>query len=156
MDVLVARRQRHDAPGGRRLGGDDAVGPRIGLVKPHEPDPEVDRIVPPEAAAAAGVKALTASDEHLRYAPADPEGNLSSLAPYLGNRRVAVAIQPARAELEGDNWVHAGAGGGAHPGRPGDPAPCRGPGAGVPRSRSAPAEPLPMAGPLSAAEPPVT
>jgi hypothetical protein len=72
--------------------------PFVGL-RDHEPDPEVDRIVPREAAAAAGVVALTASDDHVRFAVPHPGVNLSSLAPYLGNRRVELAIAP-RAELE--------------------------------------------------------
>ena len=72
--------------------------PFVGL-RDHEPDPDVDRIVPPEAAAAAGVVALTASADHVRFAVAHPSVNLSSLAPYLGNRRVELAIAP-RAELE--------------------------------------------------------
>ena len=72
--------------------------PFVGL-RDHEPDPEVDRIVPPEAAAAAGVVALTASADHVRFAVAHPSVNLTSLAPYLGNRRVELAIAP-RAELE--------------------------------------------------------
>jgi hypothetical protein len=72
--------------------------PFVGL-RDHEPDPEVDRIVPPEAAAAAGVVALAASDDHVRFAVAHPDVNLGSLAPYLGNRRVELAIAPS-AELE--------------------------------------------------------
>ena len=72
--------------------------PFVGL-RDHEPDPDVDRIVPPEAAAAAGVVALAASADHVRFAVAHPSVNLSSLAPYLGNRRVELAIAP-RAELE--------------------------------------------------------
>ena len=72
--------------------------PFVGL-RDHEPDPDVDRIVPPEAAAAAGVVALTASADHVRFAVAHPSVNLSSLAPYLGNRRVELAIAP-RGELE--------------------------------------------------------
>ena len=127
--------------------------PYVGL-RNHEPDPEVDRIVPPEAAAAAGVVALTASDEHVRFAAADPEVNLSSLAPYLGNRRVELAITP-RAELEAIV--------GATPAPAAEPPP-----AGqetllpveglepVAEEPLAPAEPLPVAGPLAAAEPPVT
>jgi nicotinate-nucleotide--dimethylbenzimidazole phosphoribosyltransferase len=72
--------------------------PFVGL-RDHEPDPDVDRIVPPEAAAAAGVVALAASADHVRFAVAHPSVNLSSLAPYLGNRRVELAIAP-RTELE--------------------------------------------------------
>ena len=72
--------------------------PFVGL-RDHEPDPGVDRIVPPEAAAAAGVVALAASDDHVRFAVAHPDVNLGSLAPYLGNRRVELAIAPS-AELE--------------------------------------------------------
>jgi hypothetical protein len=72
--------------------------PFVGL-RDHQRDPDVDRIVPPEAAAAAGVVALTASADHVRFAVAHPSVNLSSLAPYLGNRRVELAIAP-RAELE--------------------------------------------------------
>ena len=72
--------------------------PFVGL-RDHQSDPDVDRIVPPGAAAAAGVVALTASADHVRFAVAHPSVNLSSLAPYLGNRRVELAIAP-RAELE--------------------------------------------------------
>jgi hypothetical protein len=72
--------------------------PFVGL-RDHEPDPDVDRVVPPEAAAAAGVVALAASADHVRFAVAHPSVNLSSLAPYLGNRRVELAIAP-RSELE--------------------------------------------------------
>jgi hypothetical protein len=72
--------------------------PFVGL-RDHEPDPEVDRVVPAEAAAAAGVVALAASDDHVRFAVAHPDVNLGSLSPYLGNRRVELAIAPS-AELE--------------------------------------------------------
>jgi hypothetical protein len=72
--------------------------PFVGL-RDHEHDPELDDVVPPEAAAAAGVVALAASDDHVRLAVAHPSVNLGPLTPYLGDRRVELAIA-SRVELE--------------------------------------------------------
>jgi Type II secretion system (T2SS), protein E, N-terminal domain len=72
--------------------------PFVGL-RDHEHDPALDHVIPPEAAAAAGVVALAASDDHVRLAVAHPAVNLGALAPYLGDRRVELAIA-SRVELE--------------------------------------------------------
>ena len=72
--------------------------PYVGL-RDHEHDPELDQVIPREAAAAAGVVALAASEDHVRLAVAHPAVNLTALAPYLGDRRVELAIA-SRAELE--------------------------------------------------------
>ena len=72
--------------------------PFVGL-RDHEHDPALDDVVPPEAAATAGVLALAVSDEHVRLAVAHPSVNLSALEPYLGDRRVELAIA-SRVELE--------------------------------------------------------
>jgi hypothetical protein len=119
--------------------------PFVGL-RDHEPDPEVDRVVPPEAAAAAGVVALAASDDHVRFAVAHPDVNLGSLAPYLGNRRVELAIAPS-AELEAIV--------GAAPRPPAEPPPA-GQETLVPVTEDEPAaasEPLAAAEPAAGAEP---
>jgi hypothetical protein len=119
--------------------------PFVGL-RDHEPDPEVDRVVPPEAAAAAGVVALAASDDHVRFAVAHPDVNLGSLAPYLGNRRVELAIAPS-AELEAIV--------GAAPRPPAEPPPA-GQETLLPVTEDEPAaasEPLAAAEPAAGAEP---
>ena len=72
--------------------------PFVGL-RDHEHDPALDAVVPPDAAAAVGVVPLAASDEHVRLAVAHPAVDLSALAPYIGDRRVELAIAP-RVELE--------------------------------------------------------
>ena len=72
--------------------------PFVGL-RDHEHDPAIDDVVPPAAAAAAGVVALATTDDHVRLAVAHPSVDLSALEPYVGDRRVEVAIA-SRAELE--------------------------------------------------------
>ena len=72
--------------------------PFVGL-RDHEHDPALDDVVPPAAAAAAGVVALAATDDHVRLAVAHPSVNLGALEPYLGHRRVELAIA-SRVELE--------------------------------------------------------
>ena len=72
--------------------------PFVGL-RDHEHDPALDDVVPPAAAAAAGVVALAATDDHVRLAVAHPSVNLGALEPYLGDRRVELAIA-SRVELE--------------------------------------------------------
>jgi hypothetical protein len=70
----------------------------VGL-RDHEHDPELDHLVPPDAARTARVLPLTAADDHVRLAVADPEPDLAVLTPYLEGRRVELAIAP-REELE--------------------------------------------------------
>jgi Type II secretion system (T2SS), protein E, N-terminal domain len=72
--------------------------PFVGL-RDHEHDPELDNLVPPDAARFARVLPLTAADDHVRLAVADPEPDLAVLTPYLEGRRVELAIAP-RDELE--------------------------------------------------------
>jgi hypothetical protein len=72
--------------------------PFVGL-RDREHDPAIDDVVPPAAAAAAGVVALAATDDHVRLAVAHPSVDLSALEPYVGDRRVELAIA-SRAELE--------------------------------------------------------
>jgi hypothetical protein len=62
-------------------------------------DPDLDRFIPPDAARSARVVPLAADDDHVRIAAAGPEPDLASLEPYLGDRRVEIAIAPAD-ELE--------------------------------------------------------
>jgi Type II secretion system (T2SS), protein E, N-terminal domain len=62
-------------------------------------DPELDRVIPFDAARAARVVPLAADDEHVRIAAADPEPDLRALEPYVGDRRIELAIAP-RDELE--------------------------------------------------------
>jgi nicotinate-nucleotide--dimethylbenzimidazole phosphoribosyltransferase len=72
--------------------------PFVGL-RDHEHDPELDLVVPPDVARFARAIPLTAADDHVRLAVADPEPDLAALTPYLGDRRVELAIAP-RDELE--------------------------------------------------------
>jgi hypothetical protein len=65
--------------------------PFVGL-RDHEHDPELDRFIPPDAARAARVVVLSAGAGHLRLAVADPEADLTALTPYLGDRRVELAV----------------------------------------------------------------
>lgn len=62
-------------------------------------DPDLDRFIAPDAARSARVVPLAADDDHIRVAAAGPEPDLAPLEPYLGGRRVEVAIAPAD-ELE--------------------------------------------------------
>jgi MshEN domain len=72
--------------------------PYVGL-RDYEHDPELDQVVPPDAARFARAIPLAAADDHVRLAVADPEPDLAALTPYLGERRVELAIAP-RDELE--------------------------------------------------------
>jgi nicotinate-nucleotide--dimethylbenzimidazole phosphoribosyltransferase len=72
--------------------------PYVGL-RDHEPNPELDDLVPPNAARSARVLPLTAADDRIRLAVADPEADLAPLTPYLEGKRVELAIAP-REELE--------------------------------------------------------
>jgi Type II secretion system (T2SS), protein E, N-terminal domain len=72
--------------------------PYVGL-RDHEHDPELDHVVPLDAARFARVLPLTAADDHVRLAVADPEPDLAVLTPYLEGRRVELAIAPVD-ELE--------------------------------------------------------
>jgi hypothetical protein len=72
--------------------------PFVGL-RDHEPDPDLDRIVPPDAARTARALPLAAEDDHVRLAVADPEADLSALNPYLTGRQVDLALAP-REELD--------------------------------------------------------
>ncbi len=72
--------------------------PYVGL-RDHEHDVELDHLVPPDAARSARVLPLTAADDHVRLAVADPEPDLAALTPYLEGKRVELAIAP-RDELE--------------------------------------------------------
>jgi hypothetical protein len=65
--------------------------PFVGL-RDHQHDPELDRFIPPDAARAARVVLLSAGDDYLRVALADPEADLTALRPYLGDRRVELAV----------------------------------------------------------------
>lgn len=66
----------------------------VGL-RDHEPDAELDRVIPPDAARAARVIPLAADADHLRLAVTDPEADLTALDRYLDGRRVDLAIAPA-------------------------------------------------------------
>jgi hypothetical protein len=72
--------------------------PFIGL-RDHEPDPDLDRVVPPGAARSARALPLFADDERVRVAVADPAADLGALSPYLEGRRVELVIA-AREELD--------------------------------------------------------
>jgi hypothetical protein len=72
--------------------------PFVGL-RDHAADPDLDRIVPPDAARTARALPLTAEDHHIRLAVADPDADLSALDPYLTGRQVALALAP-REELD--------------------------------------------------------
>jgi type II secretion system (T2SS) protein E len=72
--------------------------PFVGL-RDHEPDPDLDRIVPPDAARTARALPLAAEDHHIRLAVADPEADLSALNPYLTGRQIDLALAP-REELD--------------------------------------------------------
>lgn len=66
----------------------------VGL-RNYEPDAELDRVIPPDAARAARVIPLAADADHLRLAVTDPEADLTALDRYLDGRRVDLAIAPA-------------------------------------------------------------
>jgi Type II secretion system (T2SS), protein E, N-terminal domain len=65
--------------------------PFVGL-RDHEPDPGLDRLIPPDAARAARVVPLAAGEDHLRLAVADPEADITALAPYIRDLRVELAV----------------------------------------------------------------
>lgn len=66
----------------------------VGL-RNYEPDAELDRVIPPDAARAARVIPLAADADHLRLAVTDPEADLTALDRYLDGRRLDLAIAPA-------------------------------------------------------------
>jgi Type II secretion system (T2SS), protein E, N-terminal domain len=72
--------------------------PFVGL-RDHEHDPDLDRLIPPDAARAARAVPLAADDDHLRLAVRDPEPDLAALSPYLGDLRVELALA-AEEEIE--------------------------------------------------------
>jgi hypothetical protein len=72
--------------------------PFVGL-RDHEHDPDLDRLIPPDAARAARAVPLAADDDHLRLAVTDPEADLAPLSPYLGDLRVELALA-AEEEIE--------------------------------------------------------
>jgi hypothetical protein len=65
--------------------------PFVGL-RDHNPDPDLDRLIPPDAARAARVVPLRADEHHLRLAVSDPEIDLGALSPYFGDLRVELAL----------------------------------------------------------------
>jgi type II secretion system (T2SS) protein E len=67
--------------------------PFVGL-RDHEHDPELDTVVPPDAARSARAVPLAAAGDHVRLAVADPDTDLTALTPYLAGRRVELAIAP--------------------------------------------------------------
>jgi hypothetical protein len=72
--------------------------PYVGL-RDHAHDPELDHLIPPDAARTARVIPLTADDDRIRLAVADPQPDLSALGPYLSGRQVHLALAP-REELD--------------------------------------------------------
>ena len=72
--------------------------PFVGL-RDHEHDPELDRIIPLDAARFARAIPLVADDDRVRLAVAEPQPDLEALTPYLEGRRVELAIAP-REEVE--------------------------------------------------------
>lgn len=72
--------------------------PYVGL-RDHAHDPELDHLIPPDAARTARVVPLTADHDRIRLAVADPEPDLSALEPYLSGRQIHLALAP-REELD--------------------------------------------------------
>ena len=72
--------------------------PYVGL-RDHAHDPELDHLIPPDAARTARAIPLTADVDRIRLAVADPEPDLSALDPYLSGRQVHLALAP-REELD--------------------------------------------------------
>jgi type II secretion system (T2SS) protein E len=72
--------------------------PFVGL-RDHEHDPDLDTLIPPDAARAARAVPLAADDKHLRLAVTDPDADLAALSPYLGHLRVQLALA-AEEEIE--------------------------------------------------------
>lgn len=72
--------------------------PFVGL-RDHAHDPDLDRLIPPEAARSARAIPLTADDDRIRLAVADPDTDLSTLDKYLAGRQVDLALAP-REEID--------------------------------------------------------
>jgi hypothetical protein len=72
--------------------------PYVGL-RDHAHDPDLDRLIPPDAARRARATPLAADDDRVRLAVADPNTDLSTLDPYLAGRQVELAVSP-REELD--------------------------------------------------------
>jgi hypothetical protein len=72
--------------------------PYVGL-RDHEHDPDLDRLIPPDAARAARAVPLGADDDHIRLAVADPEADLSGLTPYVADHEIELALAP-REEID--------------------------------------------------------
>ena len=72
--------------------------PFVGL-RDHAHDPDLDRLIPPDAARAARAIPLTADDDRIRLAVADPDTDLSTLDRYLAGRHVDLALAP-REEID--------------------------------------------------------
>jgi hypothetical protein len=72
--------------------------PYIGL-RDHAHDPDLDRLIPPDAARAARAVPLAAEGDHVRLAVADPETDLSTLTPYLEEHEIELALAP-REEID--------------------------------------------------------
>jgi hypothetical protein len=68
--------------------------PFVGL-RDHAHDPDLDRLVPPDAARTARAIPLTADDDRIRLAVADPDTDLSTLDRYLAGRQVDLALAPS-------------------------------------------------------------
>jgi type II secretion system (T2SS) protein E len=72
--------------------------PFAGL-RDHEHDPELDEVIPPDAARTARVLPLAADAQRVRLAVADAEPDLTALAAHLADRHVELTIAP-REELD--------------------------------------------------------
>jgi hypothetical protein len=72
--------------------------PFVGL-RDHAHDPDLDRLIPPDAARTARAIPLTADDDRVRLAVADPATDLSTLDRYLDGRQVELALAP-REEID--------------------------------------------------------
>jgi hypothetical protein len=72
--------------------------PFVGL-RDHAHDPDLDRLIPRDAARAARAIPLTADDDRIRLAVADPDTDLSTLDRYLAGRQVDLALAP-REEID--------------------------------------------------------
>jgi Type II secretion system (T2SS), protein E, N-terminal domain len=65
--------------------------PFVGL-RDHQHDPDLDRLLPPDAARAARVVPLAADGDHLRLAVADPEADIAALSPYIAGLDIELAV----------------------------------------------------------------
>jgi Type II secretion system (T2SS), protein E, N-terminal domain len=72
--------------------------PFVGL-RDHAHDPDLDRLIPPDAARTARAIPLTADDDRIRLAVADPDADLSTLDKYLAGRQIDLALAP-REEID--------------------------------------------------------